>query len=179
MTRFYLISLLYTLMFVAACAAPNAENPSAESQSATPSASASTESPTEAATPGAEPTATELKQWAQDYKKLKAINDTLEPSNIHGSFVKTFLDVSAFEQYQTKSFPYADQTLSFKESYSAKDGAVNRLYMMKKIKGYDPDNGDWYYAVMSTEGVASQQGKVSFCISCHASAKDKDYIYGF
>lgn len=122
----------------------------------------------------------ELQHLATRYTEtLQAINTELQPSNIHGSRVKTFLDATAFEAYTQQQFPYADQTVSVKESYGAERGPINRLYVMKKIKGYDSANGDWFYAVMSTEGVPSQKGKVSFCISCHAGAKAKDYLFGF
>ena len=125
-----------------------------------------------------EPTEQELKELVNQYKNFKALNSELKPSGIHGSKVKTFLDEKGFESYEKKSFPYPDGTMAVKESFSS-DGKLNRLYLMKKIKGYDPENNDWYYALMSTEGKPSQSGKVSFCIQCHTSAKDKDYLYGF
>lgn len=122
----------------------------------------------------------ELKTLASSYtESLMAINTVLQPSNIHGSRVKTYLDATAFDAYTNKSFPYADQTVSVKESHGSANGPIERLYVMKKIKGYDSTNGDWFYAVMSTDGVASQKGKVSFCISCHTGAKAKDYLFGF
>lgn len=127
-----------------------------------------------------EMTDVELKTLASNYtESLKAINTELKPSNIHGARVKTFLDPVALEAYQTQSFPYADQTISVKESHASTTGPISRLYVMKKIPGYDTANNDWFYAVMSTEGVASQKGKVQFCIACHAGNKDKDYLFGF
>lgn len=122
---------------------------------------------------------TELSSLATAYKEYMAINAELKESKIHGSRVKTFLDKDAFEAYQAKSFPYADGTVAVKESYGSPDGSPEKLYVMKKIKGYDPDNGDWFYAITSTNGVASQSGRISMCIGCHTKAKAKDYLYGF
>lgn len=121
----------------------------------------------------------ELIDLAVAYKSYMAINTELKPSDIHGNRVKTFLDPDGFKTYQDKSFPYADGTVSVKESYGSPDGSPEKLYVMKKIAGYDPDNGDWFYAVMSPEGIASQSGRISLCISCHVKAKSKDYLYGF
>lgn len=122
----------------------------------------------------------ELKTLAASYtENLKAINTELEPSSIHGARVKTFLDPTAFEAYQKQQFPYADNTVSVKESHASDSGPITRLYVMKKIPGYDTANNDWFYAVMSTEGIASQKGKVQFCIACHAGNKNKDYLFGF
>jgi len=127
------------------------------------------------------PTAAEMKALSTEYLKLNALNEALKPSDIHGSQVKTFLDEKAFDAYHAKRYPYAEGTLSVKESYDP-TGKIVRLYVMKKIKGYDPENNDWYYAVMSPEGKVSQEGKggdVGFCISCHAKVKGKDYLFGF
>ena len=122
----------------------------------------------------------ELKTLAANYtESLKAINTELEPSSIHGARVKTFLDPTAFDAYQAQRFPYAANTVSLKESHASDSGPISRLYVMKKIPGYDTANNDWFYAVMSTAGVASQKGKVQFCIACHAGNKDKDYLFGF
>lgn len=149
-----------------------ATSPSSPSSPATPDSDA-------VATPAAaEPTDAEIKTLAQTYiQDLKALNTELEPSGVHGENVKTFLDEKALSAHQNKAFPFENGTLSFKESYNG--GSVTRLYMMQKIEGYDSANNDWFYAVMSPEGEVSQRGKVAFCISCHAKARDRDFIYGF
>lgn len=154
-----------------ACTTPAPNNGS------TPQPSAS------ASDPAAAPTgmsAEELQTLAKTYtQSLKALNAELKPSSIHGARVKTFLDATGLETYQAGSFPYPEGTLSLKESHASENGPIQRLYVMKKIINYDPEHNDWYYAVMSLDGVPSQQGKVQMCISCHQSAAPKDYIYGF
>ena len=46
---------------------------------------------------------------------------------------------------------------------------VGLTAMVKMPAGYDPDNGDWYYAVLEPDGKhAHTQGRVPLCMACHA-----------
>lgn len=157
------------LALLCSCQTPTSSEPTE------PNAPASGEP---SASPAVEPTSQELVAYAESYQTYQAINSELKPSNIHGSQVKTFIDKTGIENYQNKTFPYPEGTVSIKESFDSK-GELNRLYIMKKIEGYDPEHNDWYYGVMSPEGVASKSGRLSSCISCHEGAKDKDYLFGF
>jgi hypothetical protein len=48
--------------------------------------------------------------------------------------------------------------------------------MVKRAPGFDPANGDWeYFYAGQSGGFAS--GRLSNCISCHAQAKSKDYVF--
>lgn len=51
-----------------------------------------------------------------------------------------------------------------------------RMYLMKKVAGYDPSNNDWYYANTSSDGKLGMTGKPQMCISCHAGYKSTDYL---
>ena len=53
--------------------------------------------------------------------------------------------------------------------------------MAKQPSGYDPQNGDWWYGRLNTDGGATNPsfvGKVGFCISCHAGASGGDHLFG-
>jgi len=58
-------------------------------------------------------------------------------------------------------------------------GDVAALTVMVKMgSDYDPDNGNWYYGVLSADGSkAMNEGKIGACIGCHSSA-DTDYLFG-
>jgi hypothetical protein len=177
MKKQFLFSALFLVLPLSHC---SPEVPISTRASANPSANPSTTPPGAPSAAPVEMTDDELKTLASNYtENLKAINTELEPSNIHGSRVKTFLDPTAFDAYQSQSFPYAANTVSVKESHASESGPISRLYVMKKIPGYDTANNDWFYAVMSTAGVPSEKGKVQYCIACHAGNKNKDYLFGF
>jgi len=49
--------------------------------------------------------------------------------------------------------------------------------MVKRPPGYDPNHGDWeYFYFEDTKKIES--GRISTCVQCHTSAKDKDYVFG-
>ena len=55
---------------------------------------------------------------------------------------------------------------------------LESLSLMYKIKGYNPDAGDWFWVKYSpNDGYVLASGKVDACITCHASKKDNDYIH--
>jgi hypothetical protein len=50
--------------------------------------------------------------------------------------------------------------------------------MIKMEKGYDTENGDWWYGVYDETGMEGwYQGKIQSCIKCHAKAKETDYLF--
>ena len=50
--------------------------------------------------------------------------------------------------------------------------------MKKMSRGYDPENGDWYYGVLDERATqATSQGKVDMCIDCHDGARH-DHLFG-
>ena len=57
-------------------------------------------------------------------------------------------------------------------------GDVAMLTVMAKMgSDYDPDNGNWYYGVLSKDGSkAMKEGKLEMCINCHSTGKD--YLFG-
>lgn len=59
-------------------------------------------------------------------------------------------------------------------SDSAKFVALSVMY---KIKGYNPEGGDWFWVKYSPDGKVEASGKVKGCIDCHSKQKDNDYIF--
>lgn len=47
---------------------------------------------------------------------------------------------------------------------------------MQKVEGFDPDNGDWLYGVLSASGEVQRAGKLQSCIDCHTKHSKTDFI---
>ena len=61
------------------------------------------------------------------------------------------------------------------------DGEAVVVVMIKKQKGYDPDNNDWYFERRSPDGEVVAQGKgeeVSGCQGCHSKYSISDFLAG-
>jgi len=61
-----------------------------------------------------------------------------------------------------------------KQVYEADTGVGG---MMKRPAGYDPKHGDWEYFYFE-DAKKIESGRISTCVQCHSSAKDKDYVFG-
>ena len=109
--------------------------------------------------------------WGQavDWTGVKASLD-----GTHGNFVQIWLNAQAlpsFEDSASSALPYG--SISVKEGYSSSDGSsINNVTVMKKIEGFDPDHGDWFWASYDTNGDVNKAGSVSSCYNCHASGED-------
>ncbi|PIQ23396.1 hypothetical protein COW36_15855 [bacterium (Candidatus Blackallbacteria) CG17_big_fil_post_rev_8_21_14_2_50_48_46] len=160
-----ILSSLLLFALLGACSAPGA--------SQTPTGGSSS--------PVLEPADADLMAIAKAYTGYTALNQDLRVSPQHGGiYVRTHLDASAEKTFNAKSFPYAEGAVAVKEGHLSAEGAIDRIYIMKKLKaGYDVANGDWFYAVLSPEGAVRQKGKEQLCIGCHQQAKSRDYVVGF
>ncbi|RJQ46763.1 MAG: hypothetical protein C4538_06220 [Nitrospiraceae bacterium] len=70
----------------------------------------------------------------------------------------------------------ANGSIIVTENYT--DGKkLSALFVMYKIRGYNPPAGDWYWLQYDTNGKAVVAGKVEACIECHAKMKENDYIF--
>ncbi|HBR20991.1 MAG TPA: hypothetical protein DD713_00235 [Nitrospiraceae bacterium] len=111
------------------------------------------------------------KSWELWPKKGKLYKGT-EP---HGALLTTFINSTAHFSIKKKK-GMEDGSIIVKENYSA-DKKFAALSVMYKIKGYNPDGGDWFWAQYDPDGKAIAAGKVKKCIDCHSTKKDNDYIF--
>lgn len=109
--------------------------------------------------------------WELWPKKGKLYKGT-EP---HGSLLTTFVNNTAMHSIKKKKM-MADGSLIVKENYTA-DKKFVALTVMYKIKGYNPNAGDWFWAKYDPDGKVVASGKVDACINCHSKKKDNDYIF--
>jgi len=93
----------------------------------------------------------------------------------HGALLTTYVNNTARFSIKDKK-GMADDSIIVKENYSP-DKKLMALTVMYKIKGYNPDAGDWFWAKYSPDGKVEASGKVKGCIDCHSKNKDNDFIF--
>jgi hypothetical protein len=112
--------------------------------------------------------ATNWKMWPGK----KALYPGREP---HGAFLTTYVNKTAYDAIKGKKGQMADGSIVVKENYTA-DKKLAALTVIYKVKGYNPQAGDWFWAKYLPDGKVAAEGKVDACIQCHATAKANDYI---
>lgn len=116
---------------------------------------------------------------------------TWERANAQKSFEESahqvakdiYFNESAAESISSGSFPHAEGSIFVKEVTSPEMLAVVQLPSMRKVAGFNPDGGDWQYAMFERQEDGSYAGdwmsvaEAAGCIECHSSAADTDYTF--
>lgn len=93
----------------------------------------------------------------------------------HGSFLTTYVNNHAYFSVKDKKGKMTDASIIVKENYTP-EKKLSALTVMYKIKGYNPSDGDWFWAKYEPYGKVLASGKVEACIGCHAGNKANDLI---
>jgi hypothetical protein len=89
----------------------------------------------------------------------------------HGAYLELYAnDVALQAAKQGRDMP--DGAILVKENYGRDQKTLLSITPMAKVKAYNPDAGDWFWAKYSTDGKVVAAGKVDSCINCHRSGKD-------
>ena len=96
------------------------------------------------------------------------------------NWVDIYVDELAEDTYLSAGAPYPECATIVKPIYNDADGkSVRKLtIMVKMVPGYDPENGDWWYASGDATGTrVGEQGRLNGCIPCHKQAAETDYLF--
>ncbi|WP_319543887.1 cytochrome P460 family protein [uncultured Pseudodesulfovibrio sp.] len=90
----------------------------------------------------------------------------------HGAGHKVFVNSAGLN---SKMPPAAYGTIEVKENYSP-DEKLMSITVMYKVSGYNPSDGDWFWAKYSPDGTVDKSGKPAGCIGCHGTRAANDFI---
>lgn len=122
------------------------------------------------------------------WKKVNSMTITGDSTGVLGSahagkagFREVFVNsVGARVSDGSAPLPYPVGSIIVKESYRNSGGSKGSLtgitVMAKRSAGYDPENGDWEYLMLTSKMWVQARGKLSACISCHLAA-DNDLVF--
>ena len=94
--------------------------------------------------------------------------------------VSIYVDDRAKDKYLSASSPFPVCAKIAKAQVAELDPSFVRGFfvMVKMPAGYDPEHGDWWYAMFDGTGSVSRQtGKLEACIACHTQAAEADYVF--
>jgi hypothetical protein len=90
----------------------------------------------------------------------------------HGPLHKVYVNDRAFNSPKP---PVQYGAIVVKENYG-KDKELKAITVMYKVREYNPDAGDWFWAKYSIEGKADKFGKPKGCVGCHGTRANNDFI---
>ena len=111
------------------------------------------------------------KKWSVWPGKGKMVKGT-EP---HGAIITVYVNDIALGSIEAGK-GMSNNSIVLKENYTPakKLAAVTVMY---KVKGYNPDGGDWFWVKYKPDFEIEAEGKVGMCLGCHTGAKSNDYLY--
>ncbi len=96
----------------------------------------------------------------------------LEGRAPHAPQHKVFVNKQALE---SKSAPLQFGAIEVKENYSM-DNELKAITVQYKVEGYNPKDGDWFWAKYSPTGETLKAGKLKGCIGCHSTRVANDFV---
>ena len=114
------------------------------------------------------------------WKSLDKLNTEALVSADHNAWFDIYINTIAKKAYVEKLSLLPVGSIIVKPLYPDEQRSeTSKLTIMLKMKkGYDKENGDWWYGVYDETGMeGSYQGKIKSCIKCHTQAKETDYMF--
>lgn len=94
----------------------------------------------------------------------------------HGALLTTYVSGKAQAAITARSGQFPDGSIIVKENYMP-DKTLGAVTVMYRVKGYDADAGDWFWAKYKADGAIEKEGKVAGCIGCHTAAIQNDWVF--
>lgn len=89
-------------------------------------------------------------------------------------------DIGLATMLQQKNPKFAEGSVIVKEKLPTQQSQSPELLtiMIKRTKGYNPENGDWEYMVTNGSGTEVEgRGSLAQCQACHFNRPQTDYIF--
>jgi hypothetical protein len=94
----------------------------------------------------------------------------------HGAYLKLYANGIALKAAR-EGRPMPDGAILVKENYGKDKKTLMAVTPMHKVKGYNPNGGDWWWAKYGPNGEVQASGAVKGCINCHRAQQAKDWIF--
>ncbi len=90
----------------------------------------------------------------------------------HGGYVRLYVNDVAAADLAADAAELSEGAILVNASFQDEDGTPKFVGAMRKVDGFAPDAGDWYWAHLDETGALVVAGQVAACAACHADAPD-------
>ncbi|MFZ5480206.1 MAG: cytochrome P460 family protein [Myxococcota bacterium] len=90
----------------------------------------------------------------------------------HGEYVQLWLNAVALDDVEADRETFSEGAIFVIEGYQDEGLTVKGLDAIRKVPGYDPDNGDWFWGHYDEDHAPVATGRVTGCVGCHESGRD-------
>ena len=93
----------------------------------------------------------------------------------HGPYVEIWYNAVTLQALSAGEPTMPEGAILVKQAYSEKKKKKTSMTTMRKVAGFAPDEGDWFWGTFDADGTALNSGAISGCTGCHA-ASDQDFL---
>jgi len=94
----------------------------------------------------------------------------------HGMLLTTYANDVAFAALSAGSTQLPEGSVVVKENFMP-DSTLAAVTTMYRVRGYNPEHQDWFFAKHDPAGVVEVAGRDPMCQGCHAGAPGADYLF--
>lgn len=91
----------------------------------------------------------------------------------HGTMHRVYVNDRALN---SAGPPLQHGSIEVMENYQGEHEGLNNITVMYKALGYNPPDGDWYWAKYAPDGKVISHGKTRSCIGCHGTREKNDFV---
>ena len=108
----------------------------------------------------------------QGWGQYAGWDGVVQSDAVHGDYVSIWINEAALSAL-TNGETIPDGGILVKESFMDSEGATLKdITVMKKVDGYNPEGGNWYWGQYLGDGTVETAGSPTMCTGCHASGAD-------
>ena len=93
----------------------------------------------------------------------------------HGKYHEVYVNSVYRQALPIKERVAPEGSIVVKKNFNAEKKHTN-FTIMAKVRGFDPENGDWFWAMYEAGGKVRGSGKMKGCLDCHSGVKDNDFL---
>lgn len=103
-------------------------------------------------------------------------HDDIQPGQSpHGTYHKIYINKTLSEALPSKERVLPEGSIIVKENLDSQK-SLDAITVMVKVKDFNPDAGNWFWAKYTPDGEILAEGTPGGCIGCHEGMDKNDYI---
>lgn len=113
-------------------------------------------------------------EWGR-FPRVEGVFPSLAP---HGPQARVLINGKVEQAFANFTGSLPDGAIIVKENFGENTSEKeSTLTVMQKVTGFNPQGGDWFWAMMTPQGEVLAEGAIEGCIACHTRADDNDYVF--
>jgi hypothetical protein len=108
-------------------------------------------------------------EWVQPVGWMGAVPSC---DSTHGPFVEIWFNAVAAEAIGKAETEMPEGAAIVKQAFEEDKESKTVLSAMRKVPGFAPETGDWFWGQFAADGTELSSGDLSGCTGCHAAGTD-------